>query len=191
MADTTEKKPVEPRVSTGARIIERPAPRAAPAKPAEPKPAAERPAAEKPAAEKPAAEKAGVKGPAGMVWGTGRRKSSVARVRVLRGGGAITVNRRPHTQYFPLLQDRNKVEAALAAVGAREKVDVHVSVMGGGPTGQAGAIAMGLARALRKYDATYDEALRVSGLLTRDSRMKERKKYGRRGARRGFQFSKR
>ena len=70
-------------------------------------------------------------------------------------------------------------------------MDVHVSVQGGGPTGQAGAIAMGLARALRKFDAAYDEPLRLSGLLTRDSRMKERKKYGRRGARRGFQFSKR
>ena len=140
-------------------------------------------------AEEPAPRKAGPV--SGEVWGTGRRKSSVARVRIRRGDGKILVNRRPHTEYFPLIQDRNKVEQTLALLGAREKVDVVVSVQGGGPTGQAGAIAMGLARAMRKYDAAYDDALRTSGLLTRDSRMKERKKYGRRGARRGFQFSKR
>jgi small subunit ribosomal protein S9 len=128
---------------------------------------------------------------AGDVWGTGRRKSSVARVRVRKGGGRIAVNRKPHTEYFPLLQDQAKVEQALVLLAAREKVDVIVTVQGGGPTGQAGAIAMGLARALRKYDGTYEDPLRLSGLLTRDSRMKERKKYGRRGARRGFQFSKR
>jgi small subunit ribosomal protein S9 len=131
------------------------------------------------------------KDPGGAIWGTGRRKSSVARVRVLKGDGTITVNRRPHSEYFPILQDRTKVEEALTLVGAREQVTVHVSVAGGGSTGQAGAIAMGLARALRKYDSSFEEKLRVSGLLTRDSRMKERKKYGRRGARRGFQFCKR
>jgi len=131
------------------------------------------------------------KDPGGAIWGTGRRKSSVARVRVLKGDGTITVNRRPYGEYFPILQDRSKVEEALVLVGAREKVTVHVSVSGGGPTGQSGAIAMGLARALRRFDASYEEKLRTSGLLTRDSRMKERKKYGRRGARRGFQFSKR
>ncbi|MCK6481900.1 MAG: 30S ribosomal protein S9 [Planctomycetes bacterium] len=129
--------------------------------------------------------------PAGEVWGTGRRKTSVARVRLRRGDGKIVVNRKPFGEYFSLLQDRNRVEEALKLLGAREKVDVLCSVKGGGPTGQAGAIAMGMARALRKYDAGYDDALRTSGLLTRDSRMKERKKYGRRGARRGFQFSKR
>ena len=139
--------------------------------------------------EKPAAPK--TKDPGGAVWGTGRRKSSVARVRVLKGKGSITVNRRPHGDYFPILQDRIKVEEALVLLGARETVDVHVNVAGGGATGQAGAIAMGLARAMRKYDASYEDKLRTSGLLTRDSRMKERKKYGRRGARRGFQFSKR
>ena len=138
---------------------------------------------------KPAAAKS--KDPGGAVWGTGRRKSSVARVRVLKGKGNITVNRRPYGDYFPILQDRAKVEETLVLLGARETVDVHVNVAGGGSTGQAGAIAMGLARAMRKYDATHEEKLRTSGLLTRDSRMKERKKYGRRGARRGFQFSKR
>jgi small subunit ribosomal protein S9 len=140
-------------------------------------------------AETPAAKPTG---PAkGDVWGTGRRKSSVARVRVKRGAGKFLVNRKAVNDYFPLLQDRMKVEEALARTAAGKTVDIHVSVSGGGPTGQAGAIAMGLARALRKYDSAYEETLRTSGLLTRDSRMKERKKYGRRGARRGFQFSKR
>jgi small subunit ribosomal protein S9 len=125
------------------------------------------------------------------VWGTGRRKSSVARVRVRKGDGKFVVNRKPHGEYFFLLQDRNTIEEALTLVGARQKIDVVVTVKGGGPTGQAGAVSMGLARALRKLDSAYDEPLRLSGLLTRDSRMKERKKYGRRGARRGFQFSKR
>lgn len=129
--------------------------------------------------------------PGGAIWGTGRRKTSVARVRVLRGAGLIMVNRKPHTEYFPRLQDRISLEAALTLVSARDKVDVHVNVNGGGATGQAGAISMGLARALRKFDASYDEPLRLSGLLTRDSRMKERKKYGLHGARRGCQFSKR
>ena len=128
---------------------------------------------------------------AGDVWGTGRRKSSVARVRIRRGDGKFVVNRHPHAEYFRLLQDRNKVEEVLVLLSAREKADVLVSVSGGGPTGQAGAVAMGLARVLRKYDSAYEDPLRMSGLLTRDSRMKERKKYGRRGARRGFQFSKR
>lgn len=131
-------------------------------------------------------------GPAtGDVWATGRRKSSVARVRVRRGDGKFMVNKKKHTVYFPILQDRMKCEEALAIVSAGPKVDVIVSVGGGGPTGQSGAICMGLARALGKFDSAYTEPLRVSGLLTRDSRMKERKKYGRRGARRGFQFSKR
>jgi len=101
------------------------------------------------------------------------------------------VNRKPHTEHFPLLQDRNRVEEVLVLLNSREKVDVHVSVGGGGATGQAGAISMGMARAMRKLDAAFEDPLRTSGLLTRDSRMKERKKYGRRGARRGFQFSKR
>jgi small subunit ribosomal protein S9 len=137
----------------------------------------------------PAAKKTGPA--AGDVWATGRRKSSVARVRIRRGDGKFQVNKRKHTDYFPILQDRMKCEEALNLVAAKDKVDVIVSVGGGGPTGQSGAICMGLARALGKYDAAYTEPLRVSGLLTRDSRMKERKKYGRRGARRGFQFSKR
>ena len=147
--------------------------------------------AENPATTAEPEAKPKTKDPGGALWGTGRRKSSVARVRVLPGDGTITVNRRPHAEYFPILQDRAKVEEALTLLGARDRVSVHVNVSGGGSTGQAGAIAMGLARALRKFDAAYEEKLRTSGLLTRDSRTKERKKYGRRGARRGFQFSKR
>ena len=156
-------------------------------------PATKEPVAVKePAATAPAAVPSGRKTPpGGAIWGTGRRKSSVARVRVKAGGGQILVNSKPFDEHFCIIQDRKKVEEALLVVGAREKIDVHIQVAGGGATGQAGAIAMGLARALRKYDAAFDEKLRVSGLLTRDSRMKERKKYGRRGARRGFQFSKR
>jgi small subunit ribosomal protein S9 len=154
-----------------------------------PEPKAKAAKAEVVAAPAPAAVKTG---PAvGDVWATGRRKSSVARVRIRRGDGKFQVNKKKHTDYFPILQDRMKCEEALLLVAAKEKVDVIVSVGGGGPTGQSGAICMGLARALRKYDSAYSEPLRVSGLLTRDSRMKERKKYGRRGARRGFQFSKR
>lgn len=152
-------------------------------------PAKTAPKAEAAAAPAPAPKKTG---PAsGDVWATGRRKSSVARVRIRRGDGKFQVNKRKHTDYFPILQDQMKCEEALVLVAAKEKVDVIVSVGGGGPTGQSGAICMGLARALGKFDSAYTEPLRVSGLLTRDSRMKERKKYGRRGARRGFQFSKR
>ncbi|MHC4923940.1 MAG: 30S ribosomal protein S9 [Planctomycetota bacterium] len=125
------------------------------------------------------------------IWGTGRRKSSIARVRVRGGEGQIVVNKRPLVDYFQLPADREIVERGLEICGARKTLDVHVNVGGGGTTGQAGAIAMGLARALRKMDSSYEEKLRPSGLLTRDARMKERKKYGRRGARRGFQFSKR
>ncbi len=125
------------------------------------------------------------------VRGTGRRKTSVAQVRVRPGTGQLVVNGHPMLEYFTRLDDRVAVQAALKVVSAGDRYDVIASVKGGGPTGQAGAIAMGLARSLRKCEATFEDPLRLSGLLTRDSRMKERKKYGRRGARRGFQFSKR
>lgn len=123
--------------------------------------------------------------------GTGRRKSSVARVRVRPGSGNITVNGRTLEEYFPNDQDRASVRQTLAAVEHQEKVDVLVRVSGGGTTGQAGAIRMGLARALVGFDTELFQVLRDGGYLTRDSRMKERKKYGLRGARRGTQFSKR
>jgi small subunit ribosomal protein S9 len=126
-----------------------------------------------------------------FIWATGRRKTSVARVRMAEGTGKILVNGRAFENYFPVEQQRNDAGAPLVASNAREKWDVWVNVMGGGPTGQSGAVSLGLARALRKAEPTLDELLRGGGFLTRDSRMVERKKYGQRKARRRFQFSKR
>jgi small subunit ribosomal protein S9 len=123
--------------------------------------------------------------------GTGRRKTSVARVRVRPGSGQITINERPFDEYFYNAQDRNAVLAPLNSTDQRMKVDVSVRVHGGGNTGQAGAIKLGLARALKALDTELEPPLRQHNLLTRDGRMKERKKYGLRGARRGTQFSKR
>jgi small subunit ribosomal protein S9 len=122
---------------------------------------------------------------------TGRRKTAVARVRLRAGSGAIRVNDRDLDAYFPSIKDRELVAGALAHVGKQADVDVDVTVDGGGPTGQAGACRLGIARALKVFDAGLAEPLRQGGLLTRDGRMKERKKYGLRGARRGTQFSKR
>ena len=127
----------------------------------------------------------------GQAMGTGRRKSSVARVRVTAGSGKITINGRPLEQYFVLLQDQRQITDTLNAVGRLGAVDVVAIASGGGPTGQAGACKMGLARALVSYDSELFQALRDGGFLTRDSRMKERKKWGLHGARRGTQFSKR
>lgn len=127
----------------------------------------------------------------GDALGTGRRKSSVARVRVREGSGKITVNKRPFEEYFLLDQDRTTVMQVLQAVGKQEAVDIQVRVSGGGTTGQAGAVRMGLARALVSYDMELFQTLRDENFLTRDSRMKERKKPGLHGARRGTQFSKR
>lgn len=131
------------------------------------------------------------KKPDGDCLGTGRRKTSVARVRVRKGKGKIEVNSRPFAEFFVREQDRRAVLAPLDATGSRETVDVLINVHGGGVTGQAGACKLGIARALKLYDTALEEALRQQSLLTRDSRMKERKKYGLRGARRGTQFSKR
>ena len=122
---------------------------------------------------------------------TGRRKTAVARVRLKAGGGEITVNGRELDAYFPAIKDRALVEGALEQLGKRTAVNVVISVDGGGPTGQAGACRLGIARALKVFDVELAEPLRQGGLLTRDGRMKERKKYGLRGARRGTQFSKR
>jgi small subunit ribosomal protein S9 len=127
----------------------------------------------------------------GDALGTGRRKSSVARVRVRAGSGSITINKKPLAEYFVNEQDQSSIAATLAAVEHSDKVDVLVRVGGGGMTGQSGAVRMGLARALVSYDESLHETLREGGFLTRDSRMKERKKPGLRGARRGVQFSKR
>ncbi|MEO1496185.1 MAG: 30S ribosomal protein S9 [Planctomycetota bacterium] len=123
--------------------------------------------------------------------GTGRRKTSVARVRVRPGSGKITINQRELEEYFPVKQYQNAVTAVLDACGVRDSVDVVVRCHGGGLTGQAGACTQGIARALMKHDSELHEALREGNFLTRDSRMKERKKPGLHGARRGTQFSKR
>ena len=127
----------------------------------------------------------------GDALGTGRRKTSVARVRVRPGTGKIIINNRPLEEFFLVQQDRRAVTDVLDAVGQRGQVDVLIRVNGGGTTGQAGACRMGIARALVSYDTEMFTTLRGEGFLTRDSRMKERKKYGLHGARRGTQFSKR
>jgi small subunit ribosomal protein S9 len=125
-------------------------------------------------------------------YGTGRRKSSVARVKLIPGGsGKITINNRDIDSYFGLATLKYIVRQPLELVGLAEKFDVDVKVQGGGVTGQAGAIRFGIARALLLADAELRPALKKAGFLTRDSRMKERKKYGLKAARRAPQFSKR
>ncbi len=123
--------------------------------------------------------------------GTGRRKSSVARVRIRDGSGKITINKRELEDFFKIIQDRNRVVAPLEHCEVRDKVDIIIRVHGGGTTGQAGACMQGIARALLKHDSDLTEKLREENFLTRDPRMKERKKPGLHGARRGTQFSKR
>lgn len=127
----------------------------------------------------------------GDALGTGRRKSSVARVRIRSGSGKITINKRPLEEYFPCEQDQRTVLEVLETVEKRDAVDVAIRVTGGGTTGQSGACRMGIARALVSLDESLYETLRGGSFLTRDARMKERKKYGLHGARRGTQFSKR
>lgn len=127
----------------------------------------------------------------GDALGTGRRKSSVARVRVRAGDGKITINDRTLEEYFPNDQDRQTLLGPLDATSQRGAVDIRIRVHGGGSTGQSGACRMGIARALVSHDEELFPPLRDGGFLTRDARMKERKKYGLRGARRGTQFSKR
>ncbi len=125
------------------------------------------------------------------ILATGRRKSSVARVRVRRGAGAVKINKKELDAYFPVERHRNAVLAPLKATKTLGKFDISADVMGGGMVGQADAVMLGVARALLKLGAENEGPLREGGFLTRDSRMKERKKYGRKAARRGFQFSKR
>jgi small subunit ribosomal protein S9 len=123
--------------------------------------------------------------------GLGRRKSAVARVRIQPGAGGFLVNGRPVDEFFRTIQSQKRVRAPLQVTETTQGYDIAVNVQGGGPAGQADAVVLGIARALKKINPGFDDVLRANGLLTRDSRMKERKKYGRRGARRGFQFSKR
>ncbi len=124
-------------------------------------------------------------------WATGRRKTAVARVRLLPGTGRILVNGRPFEEYFPSETQRVLATQPLTVTGTAGKFDVRVNVSGGGLSGQAGAIRHGIARALLACDASLRPTLRAEGLLTRDPRKKERKKYGQPGARKRFQYSKR
>ena len=126
-----------------------------------------------------------------FIFGTGRRKTAVARVRLRPGNGAVLVNGRPFEVYFPIEQQRLLAQAPLVTTSTLGKYDVWARINGGGPLGQAGAMRLGVARALKLAEPALEEALRASGYLTRDSRMVERKKYGQRKARRRFQFSKR
>jgi small subunit ribosomal protein S9 len=123
--------------------------------------------------------------------GTGRRKTAVARVRLAPGAGKITINGRPIENYFVLEAQRAWATHALVVTDTASKFDARVNVSGGGPNGQAGAVRLGIARALLKTDLNCRSVLKAGGLLTRDPRVKERKKYGQPGARKRFQFSKR
>jgi small subunit ribosomal protein S9 len=127
----------------------------------------------------------------GFLWGTGRRKSSVARVRIKPGDGKLVINKKQLDVYFKRDQDRKAVLAPLKAVDAEKTFDIYINVRGGGTTGQRGAAVLGIARALKNYDEGFLHALREGGYLTRDPRMVERKKPGQPGARKKFQFSKR
>lgn len=123
--------------------------------------------------------------------GTGRRKTSVARVRLASGSGKVTVNGRPLENYFVVDTQRMLLMQPLTVTDSVSKYDIQINVKGGGPNGQAGAVRHGIARALLEADANLRPTLKAQGLLTRDPRMKERKKYGQPGARKRFQYSKR
>ncbi|MBT5737077.1 MAG: 30S ribosomal protein S9 [Planctomycetes bacterium] len=129
--------------------------------------------------------------PNDYVWGVGRRKTSVARVRIREGSGKITINGKAHTEYFRLSPDQARLSDPLRAVQAEGSFDVWANIKGGGTTGQVGAVVMGLSRALARVSEENEAALRKDTFLTRDSRMVERKKPGRKKARKSFQFSKR
>ncbi|MBA3938093.1 MAG: 30S ribosomal protein S9 [Planctomycetes bacterium] len=126
-----------------------------------------------------------------FIWGLGRRKTSVARVRIAPGAGEIMVNNRKLAEYFPVERLQKLAQKPLEVSETAGRFDIFVNVDGGGVTGQVGAMALGIARALIKAEPASEAALRRHGLMTRDSRMVERKKYGLRKARRGCQFSKR
>jgi small subunit ribosomal protein S9 len=124
-------------------------------------------------------------------YGTGRRKTSTARVYLRPGAGDVIVNRKPFDRYFPNETLRMIIRQPLQLTETAAKFDVLINVSGGGPTGQAGAIRHGITRALLEFNADLRPALKQAGLVTRDPRIKERKKYGQKGARKRFQFSKR
>ncbi len=148
--------------------------------------------------ETPASRSAAVKkpkAPAGVpelkTYGTGRRKDAVARVWVKRGNGKITINGKSFEQYFARPVLRMIINQPFAAIERVGNFDIECTVAGGGLSGQAGAVRLGISRALDEYDTVFHKALRTGGFLTRDSRVVERKKYGHKKARRSFQFSKR
>jgi small subunit ribosomal protein S9 len=124
-------------------------------------------------------------------YGTGRRKTSVARVWIRPGSGRVVINRRTFEDYFPRETLRMIIAQPLQVTNTAGQFDMLATVMGGGPTGQAGALRHGLARALVRFDENLRQVLKKAGLLTRDPRMRERKKYGQPGARQKFQYSKR
>jgi small subunit ribosomal protein S9 len=196
--------------------VEEPAAAAAVEEPAVEEPAVEEPAVEEPAVEEPSSDSAiseitlgqgdiaepeidpnyvpvmrGKLDRFGVAMGTGRRKTSVARVRLKEGSGEFKVNGRAFDVYFAVERDREMIQAPLRLVDRLGKVDVSIRVSGGGTTGQTGAVILGIARALQAVDPSFHHKLAEAGFLTRDSRMVERKKYGLRKARRSFQFSKR
>ena len=125
------------------------------------------------------------------IWGLGRRKTSVARVRLAPGAGAMSINGRPADQYFPVERLRRDLANPLKLTETASRFDIQVNVEGGGVASQVGAVILGISRALVKAEPAAHAVLRKHGLLTRDDRMVERKKYGLHGARRGCQFSKR
>ena len=125
------------------------------------------------------------------IWGTGRRKTSTARVRIKPGTGKFVVNGREYEQFFVTDDTRRAAQQPLVVTETRNNYDIWANVAGGGPTGQAGAVSLGIARALRRENENFDKLLRDNGLLTRDSREVERKKYGRHKARKRPQYSKR
>jgi len=124
-------------------------------------------------------------------YGTGRRKTSTARVYLRPGSGEVQINRKPFDKYFPNETLRMIIRQPLQLTETTTKFDLLINVKGGGPSGQAGAIRHGITRALMEFNADLRPALKQAGLVTRDPRIKERKKYGQKGARKRFQFSKR
>ena len=125
------------------------------------------------------------------IWATGRRKKAIARARICAGKGNIMINKEPLSDYFKSELLQNEVKTAMNLVEVADKIDVEITVVGGGLSGQAGACRHAIARALVLYNETYKKAIKEAGLLTRDPRMKERKKYGLKKARKAPQFSKR
>ncbi len=172
----------EPKKAPAKTTAAKAAPKAAASK-AAPKAATAKPAAKKPAKEKKSSE--------ALAYGTGRRKSSVARVWLRSGSGRITVNGRSLETYFARPVLRMIINQPFAAIDRVGNYDIDCTVEGGGLSGQAGAVRLGISRALDQHDATYRSPLRKGGFMTRDSRVVERKKYGHKKARRSFQFSKR